>query len=256
MEGKIEVEIEAYYVDFEVIFLEDTLIMYVTGKDLNMYSVKQYMIRYWNFVQLLEMFYHEERYFLLKIRTSEDKEMVLTRGLYSIKNMPMVLKDRSHDFNFKRDMILILPVWVKLPQLPLHLWGAKSLGKIGSALGKPLFTDECTMNKLRVSYVCIFVEIDIAHKQKDSIIIKDNEGMNITQPVELERTPKFCDTCQKIGHQCNKEKPRIVKQLWEVTTTVSSQHIEEEIPTTLANHGTSSWTQVTKNKKNKGKMVM
>ncbi|KAI5393117.1 hypothetical protein KIW84_060307 [Lathyrus oleraceus] len=134
-------------------------------------------------------------------------------------------------------------VWVKLPQLPLHLWGAKSLGKIGSALGKPLFTDECTMNKLRVSYVCIFVEIDISHKQKDSIIIKDNEGMNITQPVELERTPKFCDTCQKIGHQCNKEKPRIVKQLREVTTTVSSQHIEEEIPTTLANQGTSSWTQ-------------
>lgn len=77
MEGEIEVIIKATDVESEVIFWEDTLIMYVIGKGLSMNAVKQYMIKYWNFVHLPEMFYHEEGYFLMKFRQSEDKEMVL-----------------------------------------------------------------------------------------------------------------------------------------------------------------------------------
>lgn len=55
--------------------------------------------------------------------------------------------------------------------------GPRSLSKIGSAIGKPLFINECTANKLRVSYARILVEIDITQKPAETINIKDNEGM-------------------------------------------------------------------------------
>lgn len=87
--------------------------------------------------------------------------------------MHMVLKDYIPGFDFKRDVLCALPVWVKLPNLPLHLCGARSLGKIGTALSNPMFTDECIANKLRVSYARILVEIDVTQKQKENIIIKD-----------------------------------------------------------------------------------
>lgn len=138
--------------------------MYVLAKDLSMNATKQFMIRFWKFVKLTELYYHEEGYFLMKFQSVEDKELVLDRGPYSIHNMSMVLKHWEPNFNFKRDMIRTILVWVKLPNLPLPLWGASSLGKIGSAIGRPLFTNECTTNKLRISFVRILAEIDITKK--------------------------------------------------------------------------------------------
>lgn len=63
---------------------------------------------------------------------------------------------------------------MKFLKLSLFLWSATSLGKIGSAMGKPLFTDECKANKLCISFARILVEVDITKKLKESIIIKDN----------------------------------------------------------------------------------
>lgn len=89
---------------------------------------------------------------------------------------------------------------MKLPHLPLQLWGARSLSKIGSASGKPLVTDECTMNKLRVSYAII--------------TINDNEEKHMKQPVEYEWKPKLCEMCQKAGHQCEKSLPKKSTNEW------------------------------------------
>lgn len=65
---------------------------------------------------------------------------------------------------------------MKLTQLPLHLWGEKSLNKITSAIEAPLITDECTTHKIKVSYARMLIEVDITQKLLDEITIMDNEG--------------------------------------------------------------------------------
>lgn len=107
-----------------------------------------------------------EGYFLLKFKSVADRDAVLRNGPYTIYNMTMFVKEWVTGFNLKDDMLRTLLIWVKLPSLPLHLWGSKILGKIGSAIGKPMFSDECTANKLRVSYARILVEVDITKKTK------------------------------------------------------------------------------------------
>lgn len=77
-------------------------------------------------------------------------------------------------------------------------------GNIGSAIGKPLFTDECTTNKLRISFARILVEINIMKKPKESVIIKDNKGNKFEQLIKYEWKPKYGDIFQKIGHHCEK----------------------------------------------------
>lgn len=256
VEGEIEVEIEEEGILSELKYWETTLIMYVLGRELSMNAVKQYMMKFWSFVQLPEMYYHEDGYFMLKFQTHKDKDMVLMKGPYTIQNMPMVLKDWNPEFDFKRDMLCTLPVWVKLPNLPLYLWGTKSLGKIGSALGNPLFTDECTANKLRVSYARILVEIDVTQKQKENITIRDKEGNKITQPVEFKWKPKFCELCQKAGHQC-KEKPNKQwreKPKSEVIVKNAKQKTVERARNNPGEPESSSWTNVKSSSRNKGKM--
>lgn len=121
VEGEIKVDIEEADVEPEVKFWEYAHIIYALGRYLSMNIVKQYMSKLWNFIQLLDMFYHENGYFLLKFHSFKDRDMVLMKGPYIIYNMSMILKEWSHDFDFNGDILRTLPIWVKLPHLPLHL---------------------------------------------------------------------------------------------------------------------------------------
>lgn len=208
VDGDIEITIEESDVISETKFWESSLIMYVLGGDLTMNSVKQYMIKFWNFVTLPEIFYNEEGYFILKFRTVTDRDAVMSRGPYTIYNMTMFIREWTRSFCLKDDMLRTIPIWVKLPRLPLHLWGAASLSKIGSALGIPKCTDECTAHKLRISYARLLVEVDITKKLREHINIKDEKGNIFQQPVEYEWKPLFCERCQKVGHVC-KPKPKV-----------------------------------------------
>lgn len=86
--------------------------------------------------------------------------------------------------------------------LPLHLWGCSNLSLLVSAVGTPIVTDECTSRKLRVSYARVLVEVDITQKLIEEINIKDKNGNVVTQKVEFEWRPKYCDKCQAVGRNC------------------------------------------------------
>ncbi|CAK8569173.1 unnamed protein product [Lathyrus sativus] len=218
VDGKIEVLIEEDDVSSEVKFWESSLILYAMGADLSMNVVKNFMTRSWNFVQLSDMYFNDEGYFILRFKSFTDRDEVLLRGPYMLRNIPLLIREWKLDFKIKDELLRTLPIWVKLPQLPIVLWGDTSLNKIGSALGKPIMTDECTANRLRVSYACILVEMDITKELPQSITIADHEGEKMQQSIEYEWRPLFCNKCQKVGHCCDKPKmrkqwiPRNVKQ--------------------------------------------
>ncbi|XP_058775452.1 uncharacterized protein LOC131649713 [Vicia villosa] len=213
VDGEIEVAIEEDDVASEIHSWANSLILYAFGEDLSINMVKNYMAKTWNFVKLPDLYYNDDGYFILRFHSHDDMDAILMKGPYTLRNIPLLLQEWRPDFNLKRDMPRTLPIWVKLPQLPLYLWGAKSLSKIGSAIGVPLVTDECTTSKLRVSYARIIVEVDVTKDFVKEIAIRDCEGRKIKQMVEYEWRPKFCDKCKKLGHQC-KEPVRKVERKW------------------------------------------
>ncbi|KAL5184132.1 Transposon TX1 uncharacterized protein [Glycine soja] len=215
--GEVEIEIEEDDIATEMKFWETTLILYALGEDLSMNAVKSYMVKMWNFVKLPEMYYHDNGYFILRFNSHDDMDAVLMKGPFTIRNVPLLLKEWKPDFNLQKDMLRTLPLWVKLPKLPLHLWGVKSLNKIGSAIGVPLVTDECTASKIRVSYARILVEVDITKTLVKEVTIKDCEGRKISQGVEYEWRPLYYEKCHKLGHQCKKNDIQKEKQ-WKPKT--------------------------------------
>ncbi|XP_058775924.1 uncharacterized protein LOC131650225 [Vicia villosa] len=166
--------------------------------------------------------------------------------------MVMLLRDWKPDFNLQRDMLRTIPIWVKLPHLPLYLWGKRSLSKIGSALGTPLVTDECTANRLRVSYARILVEIDITQAPVTEITIRDTEGNRKKQPIEYEWRPKFCQRCQKVGHNCEARQQQTTK-LWKPKEVkqVEQQGIKEKSTETAVPEEEPAWTTVERSRKGK-----
>ncbi|KAL5134431.1 Transposon TX1 uncharacterized protein [Glycine soja] len=176
--GKVEIEIEEDDIAIEMKFWETTLILYALGEDLSMNAMKSYMVKMWNFVKLPEMYYHDDGYFILRFNSHDGMDVVLMKGPYTIRNVPLLLKEWKPNFNLQRDMLRTLPLWVKLPKLPLHLWGVKSF------------------NKIR----CV-IEVDITKTLVKEVTIKDYEGRKISQGVEYEWRPLYCEKCHKLGHQ-------------------------------------------------------
>ncbi|XP_058746042.1 uncharacterized protein LOC131618903 [Vicia villosa] len=234
--GEVDIVIEEAGVESELRFWENALILYMLGEDLSMHALKSFMLKAWNFIQLPDLFYHDDGYFILRFKTHDDMDVVLMRGPYTICNIPMLLREWRPDFNLKTDLLRTLPIWVKLPQLHLHLWGATSLNKIGSAIGIPLVTNECTMHKLRVSYARILVEIDITQKLLDEITITDNEGRKTKQP------KKKKDEVEKPGHNRSEIAQPETSGVKDHTENLKKPEEEEGI-----------WTPVSKAVRDRGK---
>lgn len=71
-------------------------------------------------------------------------------------------------FKFE-DESSITPVWVRLPDLPLHLYDKKSLFMIARILGNPVKIDEITADASRGSFARVCVDIDVLKPRPDTI---------------------------------------------------------------------------------------
>ncbi|CAK8577476.1 unnamed protein product [Lathyrus sativus] len=108
--GVIEIEIEQEDIATEIQFWENSLILYVVGDDLSMNKMKNFMQRMWNFVKMPDLYYHDDGYFLLRFNSQEDKEAVMMKDPYTIRNMLMILKEWQTGFNLKKDLLRKLPI--------------------------------------------------------------------------------------------------------------------------------------------------
>ena len=121
---------------------------------------------------------------------------------YTISNRPIILKQWCPDFDFGKEFLAEILLWVNFTKLTLNCLGVGSLSRIASAIGVPLFADECTTKKTRISYARMLIEVNVTKSIPQQITVMDPNGRTFLQEVVLEWKPQFCDKFQKIGHQC------------------------------------------------------
>ncbi|KAL2922245.1 hypothetical protein RDABS01_013736 [Bienertia sinuspersici] len=107
------------------------------------------------------------------------------------------------NFDFNSEVLRVVQVWVRFPSLPLYCWADNSLSRIGSALGVPICTDECTSQQLRISYARMLIEIDVTKPRPLVISVEGPNGVEFEQKVTYEWVPHFCAKCNKVGHDCD-----------------------------------------------------
>lgn len=78
----------------------------------------------------------------------------------------------------------VIPIWVKLPNLPLNCWGNDSLSRIGSMIRVLLLAGECTSKQLRISFARILIEVDATRTLPKSVEVQDPTSKTISQKVE------------------------------------------------------------------------
>ncbi|KAK4366713.1 hypothetical protein RND71_014593 [Anisodus tanguticus] len=168
--------------------------LYVIGNSPLIGAVERFLIANWNFKEKSQIFYHNEDYFVLRFG-SEDEQHV-------INNRPVVVKPWSKDFNLYDEVLSTIPLWVNFHK------GMKLLSTIGSALGNPLYADDCTTNTERISFARVLIEMDITKPLPKTVKIQEPNGNIFTQEVTYDSEPEYCEDCLQIGHNCAKIQKR------------------------------------------------
>ncbi|KAL0455846.1 UNVERIFIED_CONTAM: hypothetical protein Slati_0923800 [Sesamum latifolium] len=92
----------------------------------------------------------------------------------------------------------IVPVWVRLPELPIQFFEREVLFSIAQ-LGTPLRTDVSTATLVRPSVARVCVEVNLLEPLQIEVGLSFETEV-VIQPVVYERLPKYCGVCKHLGH--------------------------------------------------------
>ena len=231
--GQTMVQLEGSEVQIEEEKWKYALIAYVIGECPGFNTMNRYIMMNWVKGEKPEVFLHDEGYYIIKFKSLNDMNEVLYSGPYTISNRPIILKQWSTEFEFGKEFLTEIPLWANFPKLPLNCWGAGSLSLIASAIGVPLFADECTTKQTRISYARMLIEVNVTKPVPEKIAVKDPNGRTFMQDVVMEWKPLYCAKCQRIGHQCQettkedqpkKRRPwKKVTQAWQYKGPIQQQ---------------------------------
>ncbi|KAJ6376307.1 hypothetical protein OIU76_025440 [Salix suchowensis] len=174
------------------------LIGYVSGKFPGYKALSAIIENEFNCEAVLTL--HESGWLIYKFNNEDDKLAVLRGGPYLVFGRPLMLREMPEFFNFNSSEMSTLPVWIKLPNLPLSCWSGICLSKIASVIGNPIQCDMLTSSMTRLSYARVLVEIDLRKNLRDYVKVCLPNGEVIEQQIIYETLPKFCSHCNVIGH--------------------------------------------------------
>lgn len=98
---------------------------------------------------------------MVKFQNIDDRNEILYSGPPMFNHRSMIIQAWTPEFNFHDEMLRVIPLWVRMPNLPLSYWSINSLSHIGSVIGVPLYADECTTHQKRISFARMLIEVDV-----------------------------------------------------------------------------------------------
>ena len=135
-------------------------------------------------------------YFLFDFESKDDKDLIFRNRPYFMGPQGLYLNGWTPDFDPEADIPKAVPVWVRLPNLPMHCWNPKSLQTIGNALGKYI-----DMANPKDQYACarLCVEVDLEAGLPEAINLTVGNWSHI-QKLDYEQLPFKCRGCHEYGH--------------------------------------------------------
>lgn len=127
--------------------------------------------------------------------------MIFRNGPYFMDSRGLYLNKWTSDFDLDLDIPNAVPVWVRLPHLPLHCWGDESVHAIGNAIRKYIDRSEPRDNMQACARIC--VEVDLGKGLPEAIKLKVDDWSHIQQ-LNYEQIPFKCKVCHEYGHFANR----------------------------------------------------
>ncbi|CAL5438294.1 unnamed protein product [Camellia sinensis] len=168
----------------------------------------------------------DNSFFIFKVKSEEAMDTILEDGPYYVGARLIVIKKWQPGLKLTKCEFSSAPLWVKLYNVPLEFWSEEGLGYIASILGTPLYLDEPTFKRSRLTFARICIEVPANKEIPKSFKINLGYGDPYEIQVEVPWKPQRCDGCKTFGHTTNlcPQKPKSLnppsfKHEWRVKDT-------------------------------------
>ena len=182
---------------------QNCLVGYFIEKKLPFTTVSYLAHKMWDSLGLLEVLAKDNGFYYFKFMNDESRTKIFESGPWLLSGRPLILQKWQPNLLLTKENHSIIPLWVKLHNIPLQFWNEKGLSYIASAVGKPLYADTPTSKKQRINFARICVEVSARNPLIEAFDLNvDINGMveTVEIKVEYQWKPKMCFTCKVFGH--------------------------------------------------------
>lgn len=143
----------------------------------------------------------------------EKRDQILASNPPFFDNKPVILKKWDANLDITRDEVRTIITWVKL-KLDFKYWGESCIFKIAGQLGKPIKLDQAIVERERLQFARLMVEVKVDQMFHDEIEFINEHDVTINVPAEYEWKPIFCFECKGMGHKDQVCKNKNGQQVW------------------------------------------
>lgn len=148
--------------------------------------------------------------FLLKVHNQGTRDFILNRNMWYIAGHPMFVAPWSPEFNPEKPPITSAAVTVEFRGIPYLLFNSESLGRIATAVGKPVALAPETARKENFEVAKIIVRIDLLKELPSRVVSGYSDGREFEVDVSYPWLPSKCVECNVFGHatsECRRKIP-------------------------------------------------
>ncbi|GAV76475.1 DUF4283 domain-containing protein, partial [Cephalotus follicularis] len=151
--------------------------------------------------------------FLIKFENGHARDWVMDNGPWDIWGYHIALRKWTKGISLKLEECDSIPIWVKLSNVPVHLWSKLGLSYIASVLGGLLYIDAPTKNQETLTFARVCVDMLASSSFLNFIQVDLDDGSSMVVGVEYPWKPQACSLCTVFDH-ANKSFPKAVRREW------------------------------------------
>ncbi|GJU77189.1 RNA-directed DNA polymerase, eukaryota, reverse transcriptase zinc-binding domain protein, partial [Tanacetum coccineum] len=122
---------------------ELTLCGYFVGYSMFAAKLKYNLSRMWGKFGFRELIVNNGMY-LFKFNNKEGLKHVLEIGPWMVRNKPLLVQQWNPSLCIEKKELEVIPLWIKLSNVPLEAWSNKGISDIASSVRKPVIMDQTT----------------------------------------------------------------------------------------------------------------
>lgn len=161
------------------------------------YDIHKWIHSFWT--TNCEILLCSKGFLVVQFDLKEDYQKTIEQGPWFWGRAGLFLTPWFPEFDANTMVVTKMPIWVRLPNLPIPFWHKPMLEDIGNLLGKFIKNDTAQQDQGLYTYARICVEIDLSKGLPDRIQLK-YEKYKWIQVLDYENTAFRCRYCHQTGH--------------------------------------------------------
>lgn len=217
------VQIELDDIQEEVEFWNSSVICYIIGANPPAHVMDGFVRRIWRKFNVDKVIMVKKGIYLVRFLTMDMRDKVLL-GHHFFDSKPVIVKPWSVEMDIEKEEVKSVPIWVQM-QLNFKYWGEKSLFKIVHQFGKPIKRDAATVNRDKLQFARVLVDMPLTQDLPSHTDFMDEHGVLTKVALTFEWNPTTCGKCKKMGHrtdECRSGSKRVWVQKQVVVPSVEA----------------------------------